>query len=180
MTAITDGNGVHHTLTFQANCGPACGSGDYVAIAHYLNRITDGLTREQAYVKDTVKANIEQSIADFNAGLLKANRNKPTVKYEFLVSTILDQSIYSIVIGFFNSTPDPIELTAGFSAQCEVISGALTFGDQTVTAANSAIGTTIPCLTAAIFKIVIMCPNSGGGVFNCQGMFGTVPFNITI
>lgn len=146
---------VTNGLEIDNICTPKCTAEQMAAFAHYLNRITDGLT----WVRDfavTISDSLQDEIDAYNASL--ASMNAPYIKAKLTKFATIDSGVfyYSVSVGAFNPTDETVSFTCTTTTSGTYRPPArFKVGNTTTTYTPGTITADVPCRHVGIYEFVV-------------------------
>lgn len=153
-------NAGKHGLEITNVCTPKCTPDQLTNFAHYLNRISNGMSDMVTYL-GTIQTSISTIITDYNDTTL-ATFNSPWFAVKYVKTTAPSGcSIYTFLIGVSNPTNDVIDLTSmsvvatGTGSNFTLNDAEVQLGNTYTTSDPASISIEIPCKTQALVKVVL-------------------------
>lgn len=170
---------VENGLVLENLCTPKCTSDQFKAVAHYTNRLNDGLSDLGAFAA-ALAQELKDKIADYTTNIAP-NKNNPYTKANFTKypSVTAGQKLFSIVVGLFNPKYDDVSVTIGATGVTAVANSVrLKLGPTTaISSSLSPVTTTLPCLTVGRYEFVVKAVS---GTATISGTIGGIAFSHTL
>lgn len=167
-------------LTFNNICAPKCTAAQMANFAHYLNRVQDGMNTIATHAAD-VANELKTQIADYvTFSITLKNRPYAKITYEKFQSSDPAYFYYSVVVGFYNPTPDPISVSITATSGAPVVAGSIRYKSSEVSKILSTLAYSgmVPCISASKFEYTIY--GSPGGRTSASGSVGSARFSFSL